>query len=429
MIKTLPIFIITLLLSAACSLPTAGVGSIGGTVYYAGTQTPLEGVAVIYGDSAIYTDIDGRYLYEGIPDGTQALAFAKDGYAKVYNYVNVPDKGKVICDAQLEIYKAGWAIGNRDSDYGVILYSTDGGSSWLRQGSPSSVPNVNLKDVCVIDPKTCWIVGDYDNDRQSFTILRTEDAGKTWTRQAKSISELSPCGLSSIISKDGTKAWAIADTVGYIVSTTNKGSAWKVAKKPEQVKYYTSITTPDGIHLWACGKSIEGGTLIEYSSDEGKTWTTYPVDIVYDSQIPTSIYATDTLNIFMTGSNAMGILKSSDGGKTWSATPFSDFSQMHSLYAIDANQLWVCGNENKIFRTFDGFNTNNRLNNPDGSTDGAAISISFLRNGSQGAAVLSSASGATGSIIHTTDGGDSWIQSSIPFNFALSSIGFVGDNN
>ncbi len=424
--KFLPIYILTLLFSASCSLPTAGIGSVSGTVVSAETGIPMQDVVVMYGDSAVYTDENGAYFYEGIPDGKQALTFIKDGYAKVVNFVEVSNKAEAQCDAQLHLEMVGWAVGANDSDYGTILYSEDGGVSWVRQGTPAQISNVDLTGVCVVDTKTCWAVGQYDSDRNSFTIIRTEDAGKTWTAQGKSISGLPVCDFAAIVSKDGKSAWAVADTTGYIVSTNNKGSSWKVANKSEFMKYYTSISTPDGIHLWACGKGVDGNVTVEYSPDGGTAWEAFTLYGYSGSQVPTSIYAVDTLNLYMAGTGGMGILHSKDGGQTWTSTFFTDYSDIYSIDALDTQNLWASGAEGSLFSTSDTFSTHVKSQPLNDFSTGIAVYVDFLRDGNKGVAAIVSASGETGALVYTVDGGASWQQSNIPFNFAIKSVDFIG---
>ncbi len=426
--RFLPIYILMALFSASCSLPTSGIGSVSGQVVSASTMEPMEAVAVMYGDSAIYTDENGMYFYEGIPDGKQALTFLKDGYAKVVNFVEVPNKGEAQCDAQLELQLTGWAVGANDSDYGTILYTEDGGASWVRQGTPSQISNVDLKGVCVVDPMICWAVGQYDTDRKSFTIVRTEDGGKTWNSQGKSISGLPVCDLAAIVSKDGKSAWAVADTTGYIISTSNKGAAWKIANQSEFMKYYTSITTTDGKHIWACGKSVEGEVMVEHSSDGGSTWIATPVYGYGENQIPKAIYAVDSMNVYMAGTGSMGILHSADGGGTWTSTFFSNLSDIYSLDALDSQMLWAAGAEGSVFTTYDAFNTNLKSQPITDFSDGTAVSVNMLRDGRKGVAAIISASGETGALVYTTDGGESWNPSVIPFNFAIYSVDFIGGN-
>lgn len=75
----------------------------------------------------------------------------------------------------------GWAVGTQANGYGTILNTTDGGSTWIRQGSSAQIPNVGMSAVSAVDANTAWAVG---NNPSGGVILGTTDAGITWTEQA-----------------------------------------------------------------------------------------------------------------------------------------------------------------------------------------------------------------------------------------------------
>jgi len=65
----------------------------------------------------------------------------------------------------------GWAVG----DYGIIIHTEDGGKTWTRQKSPTEE---SLKDVYFLpNGKEGWAVGTMG------TILHTTDGGKTWVKE------------------------------------------------------------------------------------------------------------------------------------------------------------------------------------------------------------------------------------------------------
>jgi photosystem II stability/assembly factor-like uncharacterized protein len=51
--------------------------------------------------------------------------------------------------------KKGWAVGHE----GVIIYTTDGGSSWLNAHVKVDGFKTYLADVCFVDEKRGWAVG------------------------------------------------------------------------------------------------------------------------------------------------------------------------------------------------------------------------------------------------------------------------------
>lgn len=130
---------VTLALAAvSCHLPESGSGTLQGRVTDA-SGLGLASVAVIYGDSAVYTAETGTYIYEGLPDGLQGVRFSLDGYYGVVRQVSIPDGGSVTCDVTMDILTSGWAVGMEDSGYGTILRTLDAGMTWIRQGSTGMI--------------------------------------------------------------------------------------------------------------------------------------------------------------------------------------------------------------------------------------------------------------------------------------------------
>lgn len=69
----------------------------------------------------------------------------------------------------------GWVVGEINDSYGTILYTTDGGDTWERQGSIGEIPNVDLVGVSAVDCNTAWAVG---GNESCGVILYTTDGGK-----------------------------------------------------------------------------------------------------------------------------------------------------------------------------------------------------------------------------------------------------------
>ena len=161
--KTVYILVVFLAVAAVslpgCKKPTAGWGSLSGHVTSSVSGEPMERVSVLYGDSAVLTDAAGAYFYKNLPDGLQGFRYRMDGYYPVMKQVNITAGGEAVCDVVMDIITAGWAAGTGDSGYGTILYSPDAGQSWVRQGSPSMIPDVRLKDVFAVNDQICWIAG------------------------------------------------------------------------------------------------------------------------------------------------------------------------------------------------------------------------------------------------------------------------------
>ena len=412
-----------------CKKPTAGWGSLSGHVTASVSGEPLEGVSVMYGDSAVMTDSEGAYFYEGVPDGLQGIRFSMGGYYPLMKQVNITAGGEVVCDVVMDIITAGWAVGAGDSGYGTILYSSDAGRSWVRQGSPSMVPDVRLKDVFAVDDQICWIGGEADTLHGTTVILFTKDGGATWSNQGSSLRTSRPVSIAAIVAQNKDTAWAVTSDTCMVLKTINGGGSWSVCRESSSVAAYSALTTLDGRSLWCCGKSADGNVVVEYSPDGGTTWSEMPVNAASSSQTPTDIYAVPGPVLYLSGTGSMGVLRSNDKGSTWVQALAADVD-IRALEACFDYCLWAAGEEGVMYLSRDSFSTREEIHpGDDVYSSGAISSISMLRDAARGACSVLSYSGEIGTIYYTVDEGRTWSRSSVPFDFSIESIDFVGGNN
>lgn len=417
--------------AVSCEMADTGFGSVQGRVVRMSSGDPIPGVRVVYGDSAVLTDENGEYLYENVPEHRQTLRFDVDGYAPVYQQVNVVRNKTVSCDVGMQLIVAGWAVGKIDSEYGTILHSVDGGRNWIRRGSQSTVPSVELTDVCALGEDICWIVGEKDDFAGTTVILKTTDGGLSWVNEGRNVSGVPPVSLSAIFSKKADTALAVAADTCLILNTRNAGRSWSVCNESADMKYYTAITSPDGYRIWCAGQAVGGGAAVEYSPDGGRTWACFPVTGLSSNQKITDICAVDSLNLYVTVSAMGGVLHSQDAGATWTAVskvvPTADFA---ALDVFDRDNIRILQNGGMLYLTSDSFETVQMINAAGSEyASGAATSIGFLRDGLSGAFSVLSPTGATGALYYTLDGGMSWQKSVTPFDFAVNSLDFVGGMN
>lgn len=431
--KTVYILVVFLAVAAVslpgCKKPTAGWGSLSGHVTASVSGEPLEGVSVIYGDSAVMTDSEGAYFYEGVPDGLQGIRFSMGGYYPLMKQVNITAGGEAVCDVVMDIITAGWAVGAGDSGYGTILYTADAGRSWTRQGSPSMVPDVRLKDVFAVNDQICWVGGEADTLRGTTVILYTKDGGATWSNQGSSLRTSRPVSIAAIVAHDKDTAWAVTSDTCMVIKTVNGGGSWSVCRESSSVVSYSALTVADGRNVWCCGQAADGNAVVEYSPDGGTTWSEMPVGAASSSQRPTDIYAAPGPVLYLSGAGAMGILRSADGGETWENALSADVD-INSMEVCFDNYVWAAGSGGIMYVSTDGLLTDDEVNPADGGySTGTLSSVSFLRDAARGACSVLSYTGESGTIYYTVDGGRSWSQSSVPYEFGVESVDFVGGSN
>ena len=77
--------------------------------------------------------------------------------------------------------KQGWAVGDR----GVIWHSDDGGDHWQPRQSDVACA---LQAVCFLNPEIGWAAGGFSHPYthgSSGVVLSTRDGGRTWTHNPK----------------------------------------------------------------------------------------------------------------------------------------------------------------------------------------------------------------------------------------------------
>lgn len=415
----------------ACEMPDTGFGSVRGRVVRMPSGEPISGVMVVYGDSAVYTDDNGEYIYENLPEHKQTLRFDVDGHRTVFQQVAVIRNKTVSCDVEMSLIVSAWAVGKVDSEYGTILHSVDGGKSWIRRGSQSSVPSVELTDVCAVGEDACWVVGDKDDFSETTVILKTTDGGISWINEGRNVSGVPPIALSAVFAKNADTAWAVAADTCLILNTRNGGKSWNVCNESAMMRYYTAITSPDGFSVWCSGLSIDGSPAVEYSPDGGRTWTYYVIRGLSGNQKVTDVCAVDSETLYAAASVLGGVLFSQDAGKTWTVlSKVIPTADMVALDVFDRENIRILENGGNVYLTHDAFETVSVIKAVDaGYSSGIATSIDFMRDGIGGALSVLSSIGATGVIYYTTDGGLTWQKSMTPFDFAINSLDFVGGMN
>jgi photosystem II stability/assembly factor-like uncharacterized protein len=197
--------------------------------------------------------------------------------------------------------KEGWACGR----WGCILRTEDGGKTWSRQDSGT---DYTLTSIHFVDPNNGWAVGD------GGTIVHTKNGGKTWEKQQSPI----PFYLMRVYFATPSKGWIVTEQT-HILSTGDGGKNWIVQFK-DQDFILKSISFSDPFNGWAVG---EYGYIYR-TTNGGATWKKQSgyfklSDRTGDVEGGTFLF--DVVSIDPQTAWAVGIdgyvIKTTDGGKTW----------------------------------------------------------------------------------------------------------------
>ncbi len=251
----------------------------------------------------------------------------------------------------------GWIVGRHEKPYGggsvgVVLFTRDGGIKW-QPLLDAALPGLNA--VRFTDPKTGFLLGD-GQDPFASGLFRTTDGGKTWDP----------------VQGTRTPAWAAADFQdaerGLLVgpygklATYNKGQ-WAFADP--------AIFGGRGLRaVQILNKrqiAVGEGGLVLTSTSAGSAWGHADLGIPPEARACLDFNAIASVDnrVWIAGRPGSVIFRSDDGGVTWAVKkvrPESGSARvgalpLHALHFVDKNNGWAVGAAGTILTTTDGGDT------------------------------------------------------------------------
>jgi photosystem II stability/assembly factor-like uncharacterized protein len=292
----------------------------------------------------------------------------------------------------------GWITGNN----GTILKTTNNGNNWEHQNSGV---NSLLGNIVFINDLEGWTVGD------DGIILKTSNGGVNW------ITNSSPTSLhlNDIDFNNYPIGWIIggdALTPGQLFKTTNGGNSWNtvISISLPAGEYDIQFTSSEIGWIMSGNPTINGLQRLYRTTDEGENW-----DIILSNNSDTTfqaMYFLDDSNGWLSTFPALKIFHTNDGGSIWER--FEAPSVLRSIYFTDSLKGWGGATTGEIYSTTDGGRNwkaqNSPMENP--------IDKLFFYGDNYGWAI-----GYLGNIIHTSNGGVSFVDNkpvnSQPDNFIL----------
>lgn len=317
----------------------------------------------------------------------------------------------------------GWAVGLDHGGYATILHTTDGGQTWVRQGSPGGLADGDLTGAAAASAQEAWVAG---NKAQDGLLLHTLDGGQTWNAEGD-VEDLSGNGLIAVSAADARTAWAVGDN-GLILHTTDGGDHW-VRQGEGQVPAvaFNGVYAADTQHAWAVGPEEAGnnyGTIVR-TTDGGQTWSKVPYTITHTTHPsgvylitvhgvgPDEIWAVGRDQIIHVSVTASGILATDQ-------TPDTGAYDINGVFAVNRKKIWAGADGGVVWRSVDGGKKwANR------SPQGAGYAFRVWALDKQHAWVTTGDYSGQGQVLYTADGGKHWTSQSIPANPQMWGISFV----
>lgn len=260
-----------------------------------------------------------------------------------------------------------------------ILAVTGAAGQWIKLNPGTAEP---LSGVFFCDTRTGYVVGDHG------LIIRTGDGGEHWQILNSGTAEW----LKSVFFT-GSDTGYVAGTEGTILITADGGNTWD-----RQLSGTTATLRSIQFIDRLTGYMLGPAELLK-TTDGGCHWTVYPVDALGGELCSVYFTSADT-GYIAGGSDGSGfckgfVLRSTDGGVTWIPVHQS-FDLFNSVVFPAPHIGYVSGTGGTILKTMDGGESWS-------STQGEMIDALCFLDADRGYGA-----GSSGTIIKTMNGGEAW---------------------
>lgn len=289
-------------------------------------------------------------------------------------------------------------MGSASATTGRLLRTTNGGASWTDMSA--NVPGLTgtVRGIHFVGENTGWLSNSVGR------IYKTTNGGDNWT-------EIYYIGASVTIYEikfiDVNNGFALS-TAGRVLKTTNGGTNWDLIQTAATRNLFGLGIL--GLHAYRGTTPIliggDAGTIIK-SMDNGATWdighTVVTYELLHRAHFPSEATGYVVGGSITTGNQFGDILKTTNGGLTWTKLPFDPGYRVYSVFFHNENVGYIgVQGPTGVYKTTDGGNNWTQLNTSTGVASSIVYDIKFYDD-NLGFAMYSS-----GSVARTTDGGISW---------------------
>ena len=325
------------------------------------------------------------------------------------------------------VLRTGWAIGWDESGTAAIVHTADGGLTWEVQGDPNAWTGSNGTDISAVDDQTAWAALGSGITESMGEILHTTDGGATWISQTIPSGLLG--GIKGIKGLSPDEAWA-ASLGGVILHTTDGGATWNIVPNPTVPITQVNRIDAMGSDVWIADAAT-GGAMV-HSQDGGLTWR---AEYLPDGDSPLTVHAFSPLEVWASGSNIEmnpKFYRTLDGGDQWDVVKeVGALDHLDDICAAGLYDVWGALNgdavNGRIWRVHvepDGTPVAKNVSPPEviGYTPGGVTCLDtdvawvVADKGK-----LTDPAKPLGIILHTTNGGESWVQQPAPTDFSSPS--------
>ncbi|MDQ3936567.1 MAG: YCF48-related protein, partial [Actinomycetota bacterium] len=356
-----------------------------------------------------------------------ATAGVAEGHAGWY-WGNPLPQGRSLHDLAFAGGGRGYAVG----DFGTILRTDDGGSTWI---GLSTGLTVDLRHVRTITGDSFVAAG-------GCALRRSDDAGQSFRRLPWTASDLRcTSSIAAVFFASSNVGYLMLDN-GNVLRTSDGGETWarRTAVPQTRATNPSSQARPSDLFFVDenTGLAAIGANILYRTRDGGSTWT----PVTNPHAAVRGLWFTNGSDGYAVGDAGL-VIKSDDGGQTWGdRTTGATDDNLRAIRCADSSTCVVTtGRGNELLRTTNGADSftsvspaTKRLFAAAFSSGSRAVAVgqegttvisndaaeTFSRVGDELGGAFTSLRAATsstayafgraGSLARTTDGGQTWTE-------------------
>ncbi len=238
----------------------------------------------------------------------------------------------------------GYACG----DAGIVLKTTNGGTTWASVKIATTTP---VNDIYFANVNEGWAaVGDENSSSSSGQIWYTTNGGTAWTKQTPSTTE-ARFGISGASS---SAVWVVGSRNGVINidATTNGGTSWANQSNSNIFGWLYKIDAISTTTAFSIGgaffPSVTG--FIIKTTNGGSTWSQLSTGTI---PFMNGIDMADANTGFVVGDGG-SIMTTTNGGTAWTTQTSGTTDTLQDVSFFSASVGWTCGLSGTIRRTING---------------------------------------------------------------------------
>jgi len=245
-------------------------------------------------------------------------------------------------------------LGVAVGENGRVIRSTDEGNTWIASNLPAPAANRNFNGVFFANINTVYAVGGNASSDSVQTIIKSTDAGVTWSVQ---LDTLGPW-LHAVYFADANHGYAVGDG-GVVLKTVNGGVVWTALSltgnfvtRNYNALYFSNDSTGFIVGGYPANDSIQ--TILS-TTDGGNTW-----NIIMDQLGPmlNGISFADSAQAFVVGNHGV-LMQSNDAGNTWNYVTLpapvqsADTNNLNAVYFFNRGYGLAVGDNGMVIQFID----------------------------------------------------------------------------